>query len=146
MAAYKAGQQLNAEEVFKTGDKVDVCGITIGKGFQGTVKRHGFHRGFMTHGSKSHRAPGSISSGTTPGRIYPGKRMAGHMGNERVTVRGLEIVRVDSENKCLIVKGAVPGKPGNLIRVTPAMLVGAAKVKAPPPKPQAAKAAGSAKK
>jgi len=108
--------------LFKEGDKVDVRGRTIGKGFQGAVKRYGFSRGLMTHGSKSHRQHGSIGSGTNPGRIYPGKRMHGHMGNEMVTTKGLTVVSV--EDDCIIVKGNVPGKKGALCKVTPNKKVG----------------------
>ena len=118
---YTVGQQLNPEELFKAGDLVDVQGTSIGKGFQGGVKRHGFARGLMSHGSKSHRAPGSIG-GNTAGRVYKFQRMPGQMGNETVKVRKLEVVRVSKD--CLLVKGSVPGKPGNILRVTPAKLVG----------------------
>ena len=97
-------------------------GKSIGKGFQGAVKRYGFSRGLMTHGSKSHRQHGSIGSGTNPGRIYPGKRMHGHMGNEMVTTKGLTVMSV--EDDCIIVKGSVPGKKGSLIKVTPTKKVG----------------------
>ena len=119
---YEVGAQLNVAELFKEGDKVDVRGRSIGKGYQGSVKRHGFARGLMTHGSKSHRQHGSIGAGTTPGRIYPGKRMHGHMGDEMVTVKGLTVMSV--ENDCIIVKGNIPGKSGALCKVTPTKKVG----------------------
>ncbi len=115
------GQQLQAESMFKAGDLVDVQGTSIGKGFQGGTKRYGFARGLMTHGSKSHRAPGSIG-GNTAGRVYAFQRMPGQMGNETVKVRKLEVVRVS--NDCILVKGSVPGKPGNVMRITPAKIVG----------------------
>ena len=111
------GQQLQAESLFKAGDLVDVQGTSIGKGFQGGVKRHGFARGLMSHGSKSHRAPGAIG-GNTAGRVFAFQRMPGQMGNVTVKVRKLEVVRVTSDS--ILVKGSVPGKPGNIIRITPA--------------------------
>jgi large subunit ribosomal protein L3 len=102
---------------FTLGDKVSVTGKTIGKGFAGTVKRHNFTRGPMTHGSKNHREPGSIGMGTTPGRVYPGKKMAGRLGGKQTTIKNLEIVLIDLENNLLVVKGAIPGKLGNLLSV-----------------------------
>ena len=108
--------------MFKEGDYVDIRGTSIGKGFQGSVKRHGFARGLMTHGSKSHRQHGSVGAGTYPGRILPGKKMHGHMGNETTTIKQLKIMRV--EDDCIIIRGNVPGKKGNLIRVAPAKIVG----------------------
>ena len=122
---YEVGAKINVSELFKEGDKVDVRGRSIGKGFQGAVKRYGFSRGLMTHGSKSHRQHGSIGSGTNPGRIYPGKRMHGHMGDEMVTIKGLTVMSV--EDDCIIVKGNVPGKSGALCKVTPTKKVGDAK-------------------
>lgn len=119
--AFSVGQQLEAEALFKVGDLVDVSGTSIGKGFAGGVKRYGFARGLMSHGSKSHRAPGSIG-GNTAGRVYANHRMPGRMGNETVKVRKLEVLRVS--NDCLLVKGSVPGKAGNILRVVPAKLVG----------------------
>lgn len=121
---YEPGQQLKVEELFKEGDLVDIVGNSIGKGFQGGIKRHNFARGPMTHGSKSHRQLGSIGAGTTPGRVYPGKKMPGRMGGGRTKIRKLTIVKVDPELHALIVKGAVPGKRGNLLRITPAKVVG----------------------
>ncbi len=99
--------------------KVDVTGRSIGKGFQGTVKRHNFSRGPMAHGSKNHREPGSIGAGTTPSRVYKGKRMAGNMGNERVTITKLKVVQLDSENNLLLIKGSVPGSEGKLVTIKP---------------------------
>jgi large subunit ribosomal protein L3 len=110
---------------FEAGQKVDVSGDTMGRGFSGLQKRHGFSRGPMTHGSKNHREPGSIGAGTTPGRVYPGKRMAGRYGGKQITTRGLVILKVDAERNLLVVKGSVPGKPGALLNIRPANRVGA---------------------
>ncbi len=110
---------------FEAGQKVDVSGDTMGRGFAGYQKRHGFSRGPMSHGSKNHRQPGSTGAGTTPGRIYPGKRMAGRYGGKQITTRGLTILKVDSERNLLVVKGSVPGKPGGLLNIRPANRVGA---------------------
>ena len=110
---------------FQAGQKVDGSGDTVGRGFSGYQKRHGFSRGPMTHGSKNHREPGSTGAGTTPGRIYPGKRMAGRYGGKKITTRGLTILKVDSEHNLLVVKGSVPGKPGALLNIRPALRVGA---------------------
>ena len=109
---------------FEAGQKVDVSGDTMGRGFSGYQKRHGFSRGPMTHGSKNHREPGSTGAGTTPGRVYPGKRMAGRYGGKQITTRGLVILKVDSERNLLVVKGSVPGKPGALLNIRPANRVG----------------------
>ncbi|MCP9834826.1 MULTISPECIES: 50S ribosomal protein L3 [unclassified Cyanobium] len=109
---------------FSPGQKVDVSGDTIGRGFSGLQKRHGFSRGPMSHGSKNHREPGSIGAGTTPGRVYPGKRMAGRYGGKQITTRGLTILKVDAERNLLVVKGSVPGKPGALLDIRPARRVG----------------------
>ena len=117
-ADYKVGQEIDLS-VLADVQKVDVTGTSIGKGFQGTVKRWNFGRGPMAHGSKNHREPGSIGAGTTPGRVIKGKRMAGNMGNERVTISKLTVVRVDSENNLLLVKGSVPGPEGKLVTVVP---------------------------
>ena len=110
---------------FEAGQKVDVRGDTIGRGFAGYQKRHGFSRGPMSHGSKNHREPGSTGAGTTPGRVYPGKRMAGRYGGKQTTTRGLVILKVDVERNLLVVKGSVPGKPGALLNIRPANRVGA---------------------
>ena len=112
------GQNLGVD-IFEAGNLVDVTGKSIGKGFAGLQKRHNFGRGPMTHGSKHHRAPGSIGAGTTPGRVYPGKKMAGQLGAKQVTIKKLKVLIVDAENNLIIVKGAVPGKPGNLISIQP---------------------------
>lgn len=98
---------------------VDIKGKTIGKGFTGTVKRYNFGRGPMSHGSKNHRAPGSIGAGSTPGRVYPGKRMAGRLGGKAITMKRLSILKIDKNENLLVVKGSVPGKPGNLLNLIP---------------------------
>ncbi len=116
--------QLVTVDRFTAGQLVDVSGTSIGRGFTGYQKRHNFKRGPMAHGSKNHRQPGSTGAGTTPGRVYPGKKMAGQMGNYQVTVRKLAVVRVDPERNLLLIKGAVPGKPGALLKVHPAKIVG----------------------
>jgi len=121
---FEAGQVLKVEEIFKEGDLVDISGTSIGKGFQSGIKLYNFARGLMTHGSKSHRQLGSIGAGTTPGRVYPGKKMPRRMGNATVKIRKLQVVKVDPELHAIIVKGAVPGKVGNLLRITPAKIVG----------------------
>jgi large subunit ribosomal protein L3 len=126
VSEYELGQQLGAA-LFAAGQSIDVSGLTIGRGFAGYQKRHNFKRGPMAHGSKNHRLPGSTGAGTTPGRVYPGKRMAGRLGGTKTTIRKLTVVRVDSERDLLLVKGAVPGKPGALLSITPAKLVGRAK-------------------
>lgn len=112
---YQVGQKLSAD-MFAQGDRVDVTGISKGCGFQGGVKRHGFNRQPKTHGaSDRERAPGAAGSGTTPGRTYKGHRGPGHMGNERVTVHNLTVVRVDAEREMIVVRGAVPGPRGGLV-------------------------------
>lgn len=120
---FQLGQPFIAD-IFSAGDLVDVAGKTIGRGFAGYQKRHNFKRGSMSHGSKNHRLPGSTGAGTTPGRVYPGKRMAGRYGNTQVTIRKLQVVRVDTERNLILIKGAVPGKPGALLNITPAKKVG----------------------
>jgi large subunit ribosomal protein L3 len=114
--AYTVGQKLDVT-LFASGDFVDVVGVSKGKGFSGHIKRHHFKRGPKTHGSDHHRAPGSIGPGTTPGRVYKGMRMAGHMGDARATVKKLRVVRADAERNLLLVKGSVPGAPHGLILV-----------------------------
>lgn len=112
---YSVGQQISVE-IFEVGEKIDVIGTTKGRGFAGTMKRHGFHGGPKTHGQSDRaRAPGSIGGGTTPGKVYKGLKMAGHMGNERVTVKNLEIVQIDQDRNLLVVKGGVPGAPNGLL-------------------------------
>lgn len=115
---YQVGQKIDLT-VLENIAKVDVTGKSIGKGFQGTVKRWNFSRGPMGHGSKNHREPGSIGAGTTPSRVIKGKRMAGNMGDERVTITKLTVVKVDNENSLLLVKGSVPGPEGKLVTVVP---------------------------
>lgn len=111
-------------DVFTAGQKVDVIGTTIGKGFAGTVKRHNFRMQDATHGnSLSHRAPGSIGQNQSPGRVFPGKKMSGHMGNTRCTIQNLEVVRVDAERNLILLKGAVPGHRGGRVIVRPAVKV-----------------------
>jgi large subunit ribosomal protein L3 len=114
--AYTVGQKLDVS-LFAAGDLIDVTGVSKGKGFAGHIKRHHFKRGPKTHGSDHHRAPGSIGPGTTPGRVYKGMRMAGHLGDARATVKKLRVVRADAERNLLLVKGSVPGTPHGLILV-----------------------------
>lgn len=111
---YEVGAEIKAD-VFTIGDKVDVTGTSKGKGYQGAIKRHGQHRGPMGHGSKSHRVVGSMSSGTTPGRVKKGKKMPGHMGCVQITIQNLEIVRADADKNLLLIKGAVPGPKGAIL-------------------------------
>lgn len=126
VSGYELGQALTVE-AFQPGQLVDVTGNRIGRGFAGYQKRHNFRRGPMAHGSKNHRLPGSTGAGTTPGRVYPGKRMAGRMGATQVTIRKLTVVKIDTERNLLLIKGAVPGKPGSVLRISPAKVVGKAK-------------------
>jgi large subunit ribosomal protein L3 len=115
---FKLGQVFNVADVFTEGQYVDVSGTSKGKGFAGTVKRYNFRTQDATHGnSRSHRVPGSIGQNQTPGRVFKGKKMAGHMGNVRKTVQCLELLRVDSERKLLLIKGAIPGAPGGRVEV-----------------------------
>ncbi len=118
---FELGQEIKVD-LFEEGQKVDVIGTTIGKGFAGTVKRHNFHMQDATHGnSLAHRAPGSIGQNQTPGRVFKGKKMSGHMGNVRRTAQNLEVVRVDAERNLLLIKGAVPGHGGSRVVVRPAV-------------------------
>lgn len=114
VSEYEVGAEIKAD-IFVAGDKVDVSGVSKGKGYAGPIKRHGQHCGPKTHGSKSHRVVGSMSSATTPGRVKKGKNMAGHMGSENVTVQNLEIVRADAEKNLILIKGAVPGNKGSIL-------------------------------
>lgn len=123
LSAFTTGQQIKVD-IFTAGQVVDVAGNSIGRGFAGNQKRHNFGRGPMSHGSKNHRAPGSIGAGTTPGRVYPGKRMAGRLGGKQVTIRKLTVVRIDPERNLLLIGGAVPGKPGTLLSIVPTKQVG----------------------
>lgn len=113
----EVGQQIKVDEIFEPGTMIDVVGTTKGKGFAGTIKRHGFARGPVTHGSQNVRRPGSIGMCKYPGRVIRGKRMAGRMGGERVTIKGLSVVAVDGEKGYLLVKGSVPGANGGLLMV-----------------------------
>lgn len=113
---FQIGQEIKVD-VFSVGDMVDVTGTSKGKGTQGVIKRHGFARGRETHGSKFHRAPGGLSAGTYPGRVFKGHKMAGRMGNEKVTIQNLEVVRVDVENNIILIKGAIPGPKKGLISI-----------------------------
>jgi large subunit ribosomal protein L3 len=117
----KAGDQVLVNGVFTTGDRVDVVGISRGKGFQGVMKRHNFRGGAATHGSMFHRAPGSIGASSFPSRVVKGMRAAGRMGGDRVTVRNLKIVQVDGDNNLLLIRGAVPGAPGTYLVVRKAI-------------------------
>jgi large subunit ribosomal protein L3 len=120
-AQYAAGSAIPAT-VFAAGQQVDVQGTSIGKGFTGTIKRHNFSSQRASHGnSRSHNVPGSISMAQDPGRVFPGKRMSGHMGDETVTVQNLDVVRVDEARGLLLVKGAVPGSKGGYVTVRPAV-------------------------
>ena len=115
---FEVGQVLNVD-LLSANQLVNIKGKTVGKGFSGLQKRHNFTRGPMTHGSKNHRAPGSIGMGTTPGRVLPGKKMAGQLGNKLTTIKKLKVIQLSSEENILIIKGSVPGKPGNLLSITP---------------------------
>ena len=113
---FQLGQVLKIDS-FSPGQFVNIKGKSIGKGFSGLQKRHNFARGPMSHGSKNHRAPGSIGMGTTPGRVLPGKKMAGQLGNKVTTIKKLKVIQVNLEENILLIKGSVPGKPGNLLSV-----------------------------
>ena len=120
---FQLGQEIKVD-IFEEGQKVDVIGTTIGKGFAGVVKRHHFHMQDATHGnSLAHRAPGSIGQNQTPGRVFPGKKMSGHMGNVRRTMQNLEVIRVDTARNLLLIKGAVPGHSGGRVIVRSAVKV-----------------------
>ena len=115
-AEYEVGQEIKAD-IFAAGDHIDATAISKGKGFQGAIKRHGQSRGPMTHGSKYHRHAGSNGAASDPSKVFKGKKMPGQMGNVQVTVQNLEIVRVDTENNLLLVKGAVPGPKKSLVTI-----------------------------
>ena len=120
---HENGSELKVD-MFEAGEMVDVTGTSKGKGFAGVVKRHNFHMQDATHGnSLAHRAPGSIGQCQTPGRVFKGKKMAGHMGDERVTTQNLEVIRVDEERNLLLIKGAVPGAAGGIVMVRPSVKV-----------------------
>lgn len=115
---FKLGQVIKVD-TFSVGQKVRVTGKSIGKGFAGNQKRHNFSRGPMTHGSKNHRLPGSIGAGSTPGRVYPGKKMAGQLGGKMVTLKNTEVLYVNAEDNILVVKGSVPGKKNTILKIQP---------------------------
>ncbi len=113
---YKVGDEVKVD-IFEVGEKVDIQGTSKGKGFQGVIKRHGQHRGPMGHGSMYHRRPGSMGATSTPGRVFKGKKLPGHMGRVTVTIQNLEIVKVDTDKNVLLVKGSVPGPKGAILKV-----------------------------
>ena len=115
---FEVGQVLKVDS-FIPGQLVNIRGKSIGKGFSGLQKRHNFSRGPMTHGSKNHRAPGSIGMGTTPGRVLPRKKMSGQLGNKITTIRKLKVIQTNEKENILVIKGSVPGKPGNLLSIVP---------------------------
>ena len=112
---YEVGQEIKVSDMFQDGDRIDVCGISKGKGFQGTIKRYGQSGGPETHGSMYHRRVGSMGSNTSPARVFKGKRLPGHMGVDKITVQNLVVVKVDADRNLLLVKGAVPGPKGGLL-------------------------------
>ena len=116
----KVGDEVKAD-VFEAGEKVDVQGISKGKGFQGVIKRHGQHRGPMGHGSMYHRRPGSMGSTSTPGRVFKGKKLPGHMGRVTITIQNLDVVRVDMDKNVILVKGSVPGAKGSILKIKSAV-------------------------
>jgi large subunit ribosomal protein L3 len=119
---YSAGQELKPDEVFSQGQRIDVIGVSKGKGFAGVMKRHGFSGLGASHGTeRKHRSPGSVGACATPGRVFKGLRMAGHMGHERVTVLNLEVARIDPERNLVLVRGAVPGPKGGLVMLRSAI-------------------------
>ena len=113
---YKVGDEIKAD-IFEAGEKIDVQGTSKGKGFQGVIKRHGQHRGPMGHGSMYHRRPGSMGSTSSPGRVFKGKKLPGHMGVQTVTIQNLDVVRVDMDKNVLLVKGSVPGPKGAILKI-----------------------------
>jgi large subunit ribosomal protein L3 len=124
LSNWHLGGFLRVNETFTVGQKIDVQGVSIGKGFAGTIKRHNFHSQRASHGnSRSHNVPGSISMAQDPGRVFPGKKMAGHLGDETVTVQNLEVVRLDLERQLLLVKGAVPGSKDGFLVLRPAVKI-----------------------
>ena len=126
-AKYAAGSKLPVADIFSVGQKVDVQGTSIGKGYAGTIKRHNFGSQRASHGnSRSHNVPGSISMAQDPGRVFPGKKMTGHLGDETVTTQNLNVVRVDAERQLLLIKGAIPGARGGFVSVRPAVKSGEA--------------------
>ena len=117
VADFEVGQTMQLGDLFAAGDEVDITGVSKGKGTAGVIKRHNFRRGPKTHGSDHHRAPGSIGPGTTPGRVYRGMKMSGHMGDETVTIKKVRVVRTDPDRNLLLVNGSLPGARGGLIIV-----------------------------
>lgn len=117
---YTLGSEIKAD-IFEAGDRVDATAISKGKGFQGAIKRHGQHRGPMTHGSKFHRHAGSNGAASDPSKVFKGKKMPGQMGNKRITIQNLEVVRVDAENNLLLIKGSVPGPKKSLVTIKEAV-------------------------
>jgi large subunit ribosomal protein L3 len=117
---YKVGDKVKAD-IFEAGEKIDVQGTSKGKGFQGVIKRHGQHRGPMGHGSMYHRRPGSMGSTSTPGRVFKGKKLPGHMGKVTITIQNLEVVKVDMDKNAILVKGSVPGPKGAILKVKSAV-------------------------
>lgn len=111
---YKPGDAIKAD-IFAAGDRVDVSGVSKGKGYQGSIKRHGMHRGPMSHGSKYHRGTGAMACSSTPGKVRKGKKLPGHMGAENVTVQNLTVVRADAEKNLILIKGAIPGANGSIV-------------------------------
>ena len=120
MIDVKVGDEVKAD-VFQAGEKIDVQGTTKGKGFQGVIKRHGQSRGPMGHGSMYHRRPGSMGPTSTPGRVFKGKKLPGHMGVQTVTIQNLDVVRVDTDKNVILVKGSVPGAKGSLLKIRQAV-------------------------
>ena len=120
ISSYKVGDEVKAD-IFAAGEKIDVQGTSKGKGFQGVIKRHGQHRGPMGHGSMYHRRPGSMGSTSTPGRVFKGKKLPGHMGRVTVTIQNLDVVRVDMDKNVILVKGSVPGPKGAILKVKSAV-------------------------
>jgi large subunit ribosomal protein L3 len=113
---FTLGQMITVDSL-KIGDNIQISAKSIGKGFSGYQKRHNFSRGPMSHGCKNHRQPGSIGAGTTPGRVFPGKRMAGRLGGYKTTIRNIQIIDINTEKHFILVKGSIPGKPGNIVSI-----------------------------
>ncbi|MPN47852.1 50S ribosomal protein L3 [bioreactor metagenome] len=116
IADYELGKEITCA-IFEEGDKIDISGKSKGKGFQGNIKRHGQHRGPMKHGSKYHRAVGSMGASSSPSRVFKGKKLPGHMGSENTTVQNLEVVKIDLDKNVILIKGAVPGIRGSLVMI-----------------------------
>ncbi len=117
---YEVGQEISVD-IFTAGEKIDVTGTSKGKGFQGSIKRHGQARGPMSHGSHFHRSPGAMAMAATPARVFKGKKLPGQMGNEQITIQNLEVVSVDAEKNLLLVKGNVPGAKKSYVKITSAL-------------------------